>query len=106
VYFTPSQWLVNSGVTIPAATVSAPLSAAGRIAVSLAANTDPATGPSGSYYTVREDIVGQPARSYRVVVPHNLGPIVDLAALAAIYPAVALTAGYGVGGYGSSRYGV
>lgn len=105
VYFTPSDWLVNSGVIIPAAAVAAALDVNGRIVASLAANTDLATVPAGSYYTVREEIVGQPVRSYRVIVPHAFGALVDLGALAEAYPST-LLGGYGLGGYGTSEYGV
>jgi hypothetical protein len=78
VSFTPSAWLVNSSVTVPAAPVTAALDAAGVITIALAANTDPATVPADSYYTVAEDIVGQARRSYRIYVPHNAGPVLDL----------------------------
>lgn len=81
VYFTPSDWLVNNGVTVPAAPVAATLDVAGAIVIDLVANTDFATAPTGSYYTVSEEIFGQPRRSYRVRVPHDQGPALDLAAL-------------------------
>lgn len=105
VSFTPSAWLVN-GATVPAATVTTPLGVGGKISVALFANTDLATLPAGSYYTVREDVAGQPRRSYRVIVPHNVGSPLDLTALAEAYPSVftGLT-GYGLSGYGTSGYG-
>jgi hypothetical protein len=78
VSFTPSAWLVNSGVTIPAASVVATLDVAGKISISLAANTDPGTVPAGSYYTVAEVIVGQARRSYRIYIPYDAGPVLDL----------------------------
>lgn len=80
VYFTPSAWLVN-GVTVPPVAVAAALDTVGQITVDLFANTDPATAPAGSYYTVREVIVGQPTRTYRVVIPHNAGSTIDLSTL-------------------------
>jgi hypothetical protein len=80
VYFTPSAWLVN-GVTVPPVAVTAALDIDGVITVDLFANTDPATEPSGSYYTVREVIFGQPVRAYRVAIPHDAGPTVDLSTL-------------------------
>lgn len=86
VSFTPSAWLVNTGVTVVAAPVVAALDVAGAITVDLAANTDPGTAPVDSYYTVQEDIVGQPRRVYQVIIPHDLGSPLDLAALAAVYP--------------------
>jgi hypothetical protein len=103
VYFTPSDWLLNNGVTIPAAPVAAPLDAAGRISVDLATNTDSDTTPAGSYYTVREEITGQPVRSYQITIPSDtagfsvaLGHLED--------PVVG--SGYGIGSYGLSGYGV
>lgn len=81
VYFTLSAWLENGGVTLVPAAVPAALDSLGQIAVSLAANDDAATTPVDSYYTVREAILGQAIRSYRVSVPHNVGPTVDLATL-------------------------
>jgi len=98
VYFTPSAWLVN-GVTVPPAAVAAPLNVAGQITVDLFANTDPATAPAGSYYTVREDISGQPTRTYTVIIPHNIGSTVDLSGLGG-------TSGYGTSGYGLGGYGL
>jgi hypothetical protein len=87
--------------------VAAPLDVAGQIRVDLFANTDPATDPAGSYYTVQEVIFGQPTRTYRVIIPHNLGSPLGLALLAEAYPST-LTAlsGYGGGGYGITGYGV
>ena len=80
VYFTPSTWLVN-GVTVPPVAVAAVLDTVGQISVDLFANTDPATTPASSYYTVLEVIFGQPTRSYRVRVPHDAGSTIDLATL-------------------------
>jgi len=106
VYFTPSDWLVNSGVTVPAAQVAARLDAAGAITVDLIANTDLATTPTGSWYVVREEISGQPVRSYRMIVPHGMGSFLDLTALEEAYPAVFTGgSGYGSSTYGTSGYG-
>jgi hypothetical protein len=77
-YFTPSDWMVNDGVTIVPAPRFVPLDSAGVAQVTLAANTDPATLPADTTYTVREVISGQPERTYQVTVPHNLGPAVSL----------------------------
>lgn len=99
VVFTPSAWLVNSGVTVPAAAVAARLDTTGQITVDLVANTDPATAPAGSYYTVRENIVGQPTRTYTVIIPHSAGSLVDLSGLGGTF-------GYGTSGYGVSGYGL
>jgi hypothetical protein len=117
VYFTPSAWLVN-GVTVPAAEVAVALDIDGVLTVDLFANTDPGTTPTGSYYTVREVILGQPTRTYRVIIPHDLGSPLDLALMASVYPSVltGLSVGYGLGygtgyglgygtGYGTSTYG-
>lgn len=99
VYFTPSQWLRNNGVVVPAAQVAAPLDVFGAITIDLVANTDFDTTPTGSYYTVREDIVGQPRRTYTVIIPHNIGSPVDLSGLGG-------TTGYGTSGYGLGGYGL
>lgn len=80
VYFTLSTWLVNT-VTVPPVVVAAPLNEAGQISINLFANTDPATVPANSYYTVREQILGQPQRSYRVRIPHDAGSSLDLSTL-------------------------
>lgn len=71
VYFTPSTWLFNNGVTVPPAEVAAPLDVDGKISVALAANDDPGTVPGDSHYVVREEIVGQPVRSYEVTILHT-----------------------------------
>lgn len=83
VYFTPSAWLKNNGVMLVAAPCPAVLDVEGEISISLAANTDPDTTPTDSYYTVREVIIGQPERSYTKVIPYNAGLVLDLAALLA-----------------------
>lgn len=79
VSFTPSDWLLNSGVTVVGATVEAPLDIDGKITITVAANTDSGTTPLESSYTVQEDILGQPRRIYRVRVP--AGGSVDLSTL-------------------------
>lgn len=84
VYFTLSAWLVNNLVTVVPAPAPAALDSIGRISIDLVANTDPGTAPAGSYYTVREVILGQPERSYKVRVPINAGLSVDLATLPVI----------------------
>lgn len=81
VYFTPSTWMVNNAVTIPAAPVSAVLSSEGLIQLTLAANNDVGTTPIGSHYEVREQITGQLTRIYKVAVPYNAGVTVDLSTL-------------------------
>lgn len=81
VYFTPSTWLLNSGVTLVPAPVPATLNDLGQISISLAANNDPDTTPAGSHYQVREVIAGQPERTYKVVIPCDIGPTVDLSIL-------------------------
>lgn len=98
VYFTPSAWLVN-GVTVPPAAVAVPLDVNGVITVDLFANTDPATEPTGSYYTVREVIVGQPVRTYTVTIRHDIGSSLDLSGLGG-------ASGYGTSGYGLGGYGL
>lgn len=81
VTFTPSAWLVNNGVTVVAAPVAAALDVTGVISIDLAANTDPGTSPTGSHYTVREDIFGQPRRTYQVIIPHDAGSPIELSGL-------------------------
>jgi hypothetical protein len=83
VYFTPSDWLVNE-VTVAPVAVAAPLNVAGQITIDLFANSDPATVPADSNYLVREVIVGQPTRSYRVVIPHDAGSSLDLSTLSVL----------------------
>ena len=84
VYFTASMWLKNNGVTLVPAPVGAALNSLGQISIALAANTDPGTVPAGSWYVVREEIIGQPTRSYKVAIPYNAGPTIDLATLPVI----------------------
>lgn len=79
VSFTPSAPMVN-GATVVAAAVSRALNIDGVLNIDLAANTDPATAPTGTFYTVVEDINGA-SRTYTVIVPHNLGSPVSLATL-------------------------
>lgn len=103
VSFTPSTWLVNNGVTVVAATIVAPLNTDGKISVSLVSNTDLATTPAGSYYTVLEDIAGQPKHRYRITIPSDTeGFTVDVAYL----ENPTTESGYGLGNYGISGYGV
>jgi hypothetical protein len=79
VTFTPTTPMVN-GVTVVAAAVVARLDVDGLLGIELAANTDPATAPAGSYYLVKE-VIGGATRSYYVQIPHNLGASLDLATL-------------------------
>lgn len=108
VYFTPSAWLKNNLVMVAPATVSVALDAEGKISIHLAANNDPDTTPTGSYYTACEEIIGQPRRCYKVILPCDQ-PTFDLAFLEAIYPAIPTppspSGGYGISGYGTSGYG-
>jgi len=84
VRFTPAVAMVNGGATVVAAPVVARLDVDGHISVSLAANTDATTAPQGNYYTVREEIDGQPIRQYAVIVPHDQGATLDLSSLAQV----------------------
>ena len=82
VYFTPSTWLVNNKVTLGPAPVTAALDSLGQISISLVANNDPGTVPPASFYTVREAILGQPTRTYKVAIPYNAtNATVDLSTL-------------------------
>jgi len=101
VTFTPSHWLVNNGVTVPAAPVVATLDAAGRLSISLVSNVDIDTVPAGSYYEVQEDILGQPRRNYQITVPADIAGF----SVALTYLQDGGSDGYGIGGYGTSGYG-
>lgn len=79
--FVPSGWLLNNTTTVPPVEVRAYLDSLGQISISLASNTDAGTDPPGSNYQVREVITGQPYRTYKVQIPHDQGPTVDLATL-------------------------
>lgn len=79
VSFTLSQPMVNDD-TVVAAPVSRALNIDGVLLIDLAANTDPATLPANTFYTVLEDINGA-TRSYTVVVPHSAGATVSLTTL-------------------------
>jgi len=79
VTFTPTTPMVN-GATVVAAPVAARLDVDGQLSIQLAANTDPATIPTGSYYLVKEAIAGV-ARSYYVQIRHDLGSTIDLSTL-------------------------
>jgi hypothetical protein len=84
VVFTPTAAMVNAGVTVVAAPVRAVLDTAGVLTISLAANTDPATDPTGVSYLVEEFIAGATTRRYYVQIPHAAGAVVDLATLPAL----------------------
>jgi hypothetical protein len=105
VYFTPSEWMVNTGVTIVPAARSAALDETGTIAISLVANTDPGTTPADSYYTVREEIDGQPTRTYTMVIPHNVGPVLDLSGITAPSPTGSMGPGFGSTLFGAELFG-
>jgi hypothetical protein len=79
VTFTPTTPMVN-GVTVVAAAVVARLDVDGLLGIDLAANTDPATVPAGSYYLVHE-VISEVSRSYYVQIRHDIGSTVDLATL-------------------------
>lgn len=104
VFFTPSEWLLNNHVTVAPAAVAVALDAQGKISISLVANNNSGTTPTGSYYTVCEEIIGQPRRCYKVIIPCDQ-TMLDLGVLEAIYPAIP-TGGYGTSGYGTGGYGL
>lgn len=106
VTFTPSAWLVNAGVVVPPTAVAAKLDVEGRVTVALVANTDPGTTPVGSYYTVREEIVGQPERSYRIIVSYDIPSPADLSYLAGFTIVVGTEGEPGGGDPGPSGYGI
>lgn len=82
VYFTPCVPMINGSVTVVASPIKVLLNIDGQVSISLAANTDPSTTPTGTYYNVLEDIQGQPRRTYSVIIPHNVGGTIDLGSLA------------------------
>lgn len=90
VRFTLISPMVNAGVTAVVRAEEATLDRLGVLSISLYANTDPGTAPAGTYYTVAEEITGQPARTYSVAVPHNAGGTVDLGTLGTLAPAPAV----------------
>lgn len=82
VSFIPSEPMVNDDTVVSAAVTRA-LNVDGVLLIDLAANTDPATTtPSGDapYYLVEESINGA-TRRYAVTIPHDAGPLVNLATL-------------------------
>jgi hypothetical protein len=79
VSFTPTAPMVN-GPTVVAAPVTRPLDIDGVLVIDLAANTDPATLPTGTSYLVEELISGV-SRNYYVQIPHNAGSTIDLSTL-------------------------
>lgn len=81
VTFTPSEPMTNGVETVIAAPVARALNIDGILTILLAANTDPATDPPGTEYTVDEAISGV-TRSYPVTIPHNAGSTIDLSTLA------------------------
>lgn len=79
VTFTPTTPM-NNGVTVVAAPVVARLDVDGLLSIQLAANTDPATLPTGAYYLVQE-VIGGASRSYYVQIRHDIGSTIDLSTL-------------------------
>lgn len=93
VTFRPTQQFVNEN-TVVEAPVVAYLNTSGTISISLFANTDPETNPSGTGYHVREEIFGDWAglnpfdtdnapviHQYDIVVPHDAGATLPLETL-------------------------
>lgn len=80
VTFTATAAMVNGGVVNIAAPVSRKVDVDGVLAISLAANTDPGTTPTGSKYTVTEQL-NSIERTYTIQVPHNLGSSLALSSL-------------------------
>lgn len=89
VSFTPTAPMIN-GTTVVAAKVTERLNVDGILTVELAANTDPVTAPTGVAYLVEESIGGA-TRSYYVQIPHDQGAALNLADLATIGAAPALS---------------
>ena len=84
VLFTPSANLQDSGAatTIAATTVAAPLSS-GAISIALPANNDTDLSPTGTTYTVIEEITGRTPVTYSISLPISApGGTLDLASTA------------------------
>lgn len=82
VRLTPTAPMVNVDTVVAAGRVGS-LDAEGDLTLVVAANNDPGTTPVGVSYEVREDITGQPIRTYYVTVPYDAaGGAVDLSTLA------------------------
>lgn len=79
VSFTPTAPMTN-GPTVVEAEVGRALDVDGNLSITVAANTDPATTPTGTSYLVRESISGTVTKYY-VQVPHDAGATIDLATL-------------------------
>jgi hypothetical protein len=96
VSFTPTAAMVNGQVVV-AAKVTERLNVDGRLAISLVANTDPATAPAGTSYLVEEKIGGA-TREYYVQIPHDQGSTIDLSTLATVgvAPAISFPSGLSV----------
>lgn len=87
VRFVPSNPMVN-GVTTVAVPVDGYLDYLGQLSVVVAANNDPGTTPTGSYYTITETLAGLSPRTYQVVVPYDAaGGTVDLSTLSPLVAA-------------------
>ena len=82
VTFQPSDEMRNGGVIVPAAPVTVTLDGTGHFSIGLWANDDSATLPTGTSYTVTEDL-GAEVRTYNVVIPSASGTV-DLSTLAHI----------------------
>lgn len=84
VKFTPSNPMVNGVMTV-ASPIQMALDRLGKLSITVAANDDPATTPTGSYYTVTEALSGQTPRTYNVIIPYAAsGGTVDLSTLTTI----------------------
>jgi len=77
-----SEPIANANVIYHVQPQIATLNGDGTISQPLVANDDTATTPTGSFYTVTEDIEDAPQREYVVVIPHAASDAtVDLSTL-------------------------
>jgi hypothetical protein len=67
--FRLSEPIVNDSTVHAPTEIVATLDGGGNLAVTLAANDDPATLPIGTFYSVTENITGAPPRDYEIRVP-------------------------------------
>lgn len=91
VTFTPTAPMFNTTVVVPMTPAVARLAGGtGTINLTLVANTDPSTAPSGAAYKVDEVINGV-KRTYHIQIPHDQGSSLSLYSLAQVATAPAIS---------------
>lgn len=80
--FTLTRPMSNSNVIVTPSPITATLDDDGSFNVTLVANDDPDTAPSGVWYGVTEQIIDGQPRDYFIVIPAAAdGGIVDISTL-------------------------